>query len=196
MELAGPISVTLRLTEILEELGIRHLVGGSLASSLHGIPRATQDVDLVADLRPGQVEAFLEKVGDEFYVDRDMVRDAVRRRSCFNLIHLDSMFKLDVFVLSDDPAQAREMERRRSFIVDPDSNRSLVVASAEDIILMKLQWYRAGGEVSDRQWSDALGVIKVQGAGLDTAYLHRGATQMEIGDLLAKALEQASLEEQ
>lgn len=195
MEIAGPIAVTLRFTELLEELGIRHMVGGSLASSLHGVPRATHDVDLVADLRPEQVDSLVEKVSDEFYVDEDMVRNAVRRRGCFNLIHLDSMFKVDVFVLSDDPAQVREMERRRSFVVDQERNRSLVVASAEDIILIKLQWYRTGGEASDRQWNDALGVIKVQGDQLDTAYLHHGAVQMEIVDLVTRALEEAGRKE-
>ncbi len=195
MPLAETIEITLLVTEALERLGVAHVVGGSLASSLHGIPRATQDVDIVADLRLAQVEPFADALGGEFYVDADMIRDAVRRRACFNVIHLKTMFKVDVFVLDRSPMSDEEMSRRETHEVQADPPRRLTLATAEDIVLQKLKWYRLGGGVSDRQWGDVLGVLKVRGRRLDRAYLAHWAAELGIEDLLDKALDEAGMKD-
>ncbi len=191
MPVADALQATLVVADLLERMRVPYLGGGSLASSLHGIPRATQDADVVADLRPGHVDALVAALSEGWYVDRDMILDAVRRRACFNVIHLATMFKVDVFVLSGDPAQQREMRRRIRVTIGDDPGREIFVASPEDIVLMKLDWYRLGGGVSDRQWGDVLGVLEVQGPSLDMAYLRESASDMGLGDLLERAFREA-----
>ncbi len=185
------LEITLQVAEVLERLGVPYLVGGSLASSLHGLPRATQDVDLVADLREEHVGAFAAALEADFYLDAEAIRSALRHRSSFNVIHLETMFKIDVFTTKDDEATRQEMQRRQSYTLSEAPQREIVVASPEDVILQKLHWFRLGGEVSDRQWQDVLGVMKVQGDALDEDYLARMAAQMDLADLLRRARREA-----
>jgi hypothetical protein len=186
------LDVAFRVARSFEELGIAYLVGGSLASSLHGEPRSTQDIDLVADLRLEHVAAWVERLGDDFYVDRERVAQAIRSRRSFNVIHLETMFKADIFVLEGDPASRREMERRELYeIVE---GQRLWVASAEDIVLQKLVWFRLGNEISDRQWRDVLAVLRVRAATLDDGYLRRMAATLEVEDLLVRARREAAPE--
>lgn len=187
------LEITLCVTETLERLGVPYLVGGSLASSLHGTPRATQDVDLVAELRLQHVPALVAALEETFYVNHEMIRDAIRRRSSFNVIHLETMFKVDVFILKDDLASRQEMERRQVYRVLDNPPRDLVIASAEDIILQKLYWYQLGAGVSDRQWNDVLGVMKTQGGQLDMPYLTRTAALLNVEDLFQQACRDAGL---
>jgi hypothetical protein len=170
-------------------------VGGSLASSLHGIPRSTQDADVVADMKPIHIEPFVKALESEFYVDADMIREAVNKRSSFNVIHLETMFKVDVFLLGEDDVSQEEMARRKRFQVSEEPGGELFLASAEDVILQKLHWFRLGKAVSERQWNDALGVLQVQGKSLDFSYLRRCATTMGILALLEQALEEAGIKE-
>lgn len=188
------IGVTLRVTSVLDDLGVAYLVGGSLASSLHGKPRATQDVDLVADLQPRHVSRLVEALRGEFYLDEPAIRDAVDRRSTFNVIHLGTLFKVDVFVARHDPVTRRELERRQEYRLEGDPPEALVVASPEDIVVQKLHWYRLGDHVSERQWSDAMGVLAVRGRALDLAYMRDLASEMGVADLLARALREAGME--
>jgi hypothetical protein len=171
MATSEPIEATLAVAATLERLGVEYLVGGSLATSLHGIPRATLDVYIVADLRMSHVDGFVKSLQDTFFVDADMVKDAVRRRSTFNILHLATMFKVDVFVTGDDDLLTAELSRKQRVRVMEDPQAELFVASPEDMVLQKLIWYRQGGGVSDRQWSDVIGVIRTQAERLDTAYL-------------------------
>lgn len=180
------LRVCLEVTEVLEDLGVPYLVGGSIASSLHGYPRATQDADLVADLREDHVAPFVAALGGRFYVSEERVRHAVARRSSFNVIHLATMFKVDVFVLGESPLAREEMARRERVVLQEGAGE-LEVASAEDTILQKLHWYRLGRGVSDRQWHDVLSVLQVQGNRLDRAYLTRGAELLGVADLLERA---------
>lgn len=180
-----------QVIEALDGLEVAYFVGGSVASAAYGTPRATLDADLVADLQMAHVPAFVDALQDQFYVDEPMIEDAIRRRGSFNVLSLATMFKVDVFVLKDRPFDHSQMERRRKLAVDPEA-APVFVASMEDIILSKLEWYRLGNEVSERQWGDVLGVLRTQAGQLDRAYLRRWAGELGIDDLLQRALDQVS----
>ena len=192
MSLAEPIAVTLELVSGLEELGLDYVVGGSVASSLHGIPRATQDIDIVVVLWGKDVDGFVKRFESSFYVDRDMVMDAIKRRASFNIVHLATMYKVDVFV-ADRSDLVREEFSRRLAVELGEPPRTVWVCSAEDIVLQKLGWYEQGNRISDRQWLDVQGVLKVQGAKLDLSYLRRWADAKGLSGLLKKALQEAGL---
>lgn len=124
----------------------------------------------------------------EFYVDADMIRDAIQRRASFNVVHLATMFKADVFILQGDSWSREEMKRARTEELDlPEGKVSIRFASPEDTLLHKLIWYKLGNQISDRQWGDILGVLKVQGDVLDQAYLDRWAPLLDVFDLLIRA---------
>jgi hypothetical protein len=182
LEALGPV------LDALESLSVRHYLGGSLASSAHGIPRSSIDADVVADLRPGHTASFVAALGDRYYVSEDRVRDAVERRGSFNLIHLGTMLKIDVFVAKDRAFERRALDRARPEPLDAPGGRRVPIASAEDIILAKLEWYRKGGEVSERQWTDVLGVVRAGRDRLDTRYLRELAADLAVSDLLERAL--------
>lgn len=186
-----PIAVTLLVTRVLQELDVPYLIGGSLAGALHGVPRATNDADLVVDLKPDQVDAFVRAVTPAFYVDADSIRQAIRDRRSFNLIHLATMFKVDVFVRQARSFDSAQFARRISAVLATDPERTAFIASAEDTVLAKLEWFRMGGEVSDRQWRDILGILKAQGERLDRAYLQQWAAQLQLEELLERALREA-----
>lgn len=174
-----------------EDLGIDYLVGGSLASSFHGKPRSTDDVDLVADLRLAHGPLLAARLESRYYLDLDRIGQAIRMRSSFNVIYLRTMFKIDVFVKKGDPYSRLEMRRRQR--VDIGDGERIDVASAEDSVLQKLVWYRRGGERSDRQWQDLLGVLKVRKKDLDLDYLEQWADDQGVADLLERALTDAGI---
>jgi hypothetical protein len=177
----------------LNDLGVRHFVGGSIASSAHGVARASVDGDVVAELLPAHVGAFVAALGDDYYVPEERIRDAVTRRASFNVIHLETMLKVDVFVSRDRPFDRRAFARSRPASIEGAGGATLPVSSAEDIILAKLEWYRRGGEVSERQWTDVKGVLQASSGGLDLPYLRRGGAELGVGDLLERALTEAGL---
>lgn len=186
------LAVTMLVVDALEALGVPYAIGGSFASALHGVMRATMDADLVADLGPGQVVPFALALGEAFYANVEMMRDATRQHSSFNLIHLDTMFKIDVFVARPRDFDRAQLDRRQLHLLSENPERRAYVASAEDVVLSKLEWYRLGGEMSDRQWRDALGVLKVQGERLDLEYMLRMAAGLGVADLLSRAFEEAA----
>ncbi len=187
--LAEPIQVALKVGGTLDALGIPWTVGGSVASSIHGVPRATQDIDLVAEIRRIHAKPLTDALEAEFYVDHDAILDAVLRRASFNLVHLDTMTKVDIFVPKGDPLSTAQFRRRQLVQVGAGPAESLPVLSAEDVILQKLRWYEAGQRVSERQWRDVLGVLKVRAGALDEGYLQQQATDAGLGDLLRQALD-------
>lgn len=184
MSLGEALQATLEVAAVLERLGVDFLVGGSFASSFHGVPRSTQDVDLVAELTHEHVERFVAALSSTFYVDDERMRQAIASRTSFNLIHLPTMFKVDVFVARDDAWSRRQLERReRQQIGDAE----LPIASAEDVVLHKLRWYELGNRSSERQWNDVIGVLKVRRDSLDREYLNEQARRLGVGELLNRA---------
>jgi len=192
MTLSEPLAVTFTVIDVLDALGIPYLLGGAFASSAQGSARATLDADLVSDLRPEHVAPFVADLRDAFYLDPDTVRSAVLNRGSFNLINLQTMFKVDVFVHKGRPFDRAQFERRRATQLSVDPPRTAYLSSPEDTVLAKLVWYRLGDEVSDRQWRDILSVLRVQAGRLDVPYLRRWAEELAVSDLLARALEQTA----
>ena len=174
--------------EVLRDLGVRHYVGGSIASSAHGVARASIDADVVAELRPEHVDRLCSALQGGYYVPEARVRDGIARKMSFNVIHLETMLKVDVFVSKGRPFDRRAMERARASSPPTADEPPLPLASAEDTILAKLEWFRRGGEVSERQWTDVIGVLRAGVASLDRPYLEEGARELAVADLLERAL--------
>lgn len=192
--LPEPLLVVRKLASVFDVLQVDYLVGGSIASSLHGSYRSTQDVDFVADISMGKIGAFVAALQEEFYVDAEMIEEAIRTNSSFSVIHLPTMVKADVFlkkptVWADWEWQRRTIER----IGSDDSAFAIYVASPEDMVLQKLYWFQLGGRVSERQWNDVQGILKVQSATLDLSYLIRGASELNLMTLLTEALKEADI---
>jgi hypothetical protein len=185
-----PIAVALSVARVLDALGIVHTIGGSIASSIAGEPRSTVDIDIVADLHESDVPALLSALSADFYVDEEALRRAVRERSSVNLIHQATQLKVDIFVAGGTPLDEQQLRRRRAVEVAP--GRTLHVHPPEDILLQKLRWYGRGGETSERQWRDILGIIRVQAQRLDREYLRVNAPVLGVADLLARALREAT----
>jgi hypothetical protein len=185
--LGDAVRITLLVTDVFEQMNIPYAIGGSFASSLYGVMRATMDVDIVADLRLEHIPQFVAVLSPIFYADDEMIREAIEHRSSFNLIHYETAFKVDVFIPKLRDFDRMQLERREVSIIATDPERCVFLTSAEDIILAKLEWYRMGDQVSDRQWRDILGVMKVQSGTLDFDYLRQWAKQLKVDDLLERA---------
>ncbi|MCC6146470.1 MAG: hypothetical protein IT308_02765 [Anaerolineaceae bacterium] len=182
-----PIEVTAKVTHVLESLGIPYLIGGSLASTLYGMVRTTQDSDIVTEMRLEHLEPFVLALQDDFYMDNEMIAESIQRHSSFNIIHRESMFKVDVFIPHPRPFLQSQLVRAQNQTFLFESEVSVKFASPEDIILAKLEWYRLGGEVSERQWRDILGVLKTRAGELDLDYLRKWANELKVSDLLERA---------
>lgn len=176
-----------------KKIGVSYYLGGSVASSAYGIARATLDVDLVADLSVQHVNSLTEMLKSDYYIDKEMILDAIKRHSSFNLIHLETMLKVDIFIIKDRPYDGVAFQRKRKDTLDEEQGADeFYFASPEDIILNKLEWFQMGGKVSERQWHDVLGIMKVQRELMDKEYLRRWATELGISDLLEQAFLDAS----
>lgn len=193
MKLPDIIEVTLKVVRVFDKLGIAYHIGGSLASSAYGVARSTLDVDIIAEIKPEQASDISENLREEFYVDSEMILDAIQKQSSFNLIHLETLFKVDIFPLRNHPFDQQAFQRRLQKELSEDTSQQLFFATPEDIVLHKLAWYKAGAEVSDRQWNDVQGVLKVQGDQLDMAYLNHWAKELSISELLEKAIDEAGI---
>jgi hypothetical protein len=148
------------------------------------------DVDVVCELSEDQISLFINSFGDDFYISESAVRDAVRRKSCFNLIHMSTSFKVDVFISRGRPFDAEAMLRATSERLGESRKIEVPIASAEDIIISKLEWYRLTDETSQRQWDDVSRLVTLLGDSADVAYLHRAAASVGVADLLARLLQQ------
>jgi hypothetical protein len=184
--LGDALDVALQVARALEQIGAGYFLGGSLASSLQGEPRATNDIDFVVKWSVSQVTPFASALGPDFAVDEDALRDAIRRGGSFNIYYLPLVTKIDLFTLGREPFDASEFARRRPVRVRADGSE-LYVKSPEDTVLRKLLWYQAGGEVSSTQWRDVVEVLRVSGPLLDRTYLAEWAGRLHIDDLLTRA---------
>jgi hypothetical protein len=195
--MAGPdtdlIHATRQVIAVLDSLQIPYCVGGSLASSIHGIPRATIDGDIVAAMALRHCRPLSDGLAAEFVVAHTAIVQAVHNESSFNAIHRDSIAKVDVFVAKSDHWYENQMRRRQLIPFGSEMAAPAFVSSPEDTILAKLDWYRLGGGTSDRQWGDVLGVIKVQAESLDVGYLRQWAEHLRLSELLARALDEGGL---
>lgn len=175
----------------LDNLGIPYMVAGSFASAAHGVPRSSVDADVIVDLKLAQAPALADVFKGDFYIDLNQISQAISSNTSFNLVHLDSMYKIDLFILGGGKFAREEFSRR---IPEPFADlpgQKTYIATAEDTILSKLDWFRQGGFVSDQQWRDVLGILKVQEGMLDFAYLQKWAQELQVADLLKKALSDA-----
>ena len=185
------IDIALKVAGALTSVGAEYFLGGSLASSLQGEPRATNDIDFVIALRVGLTKALRDALGSDFEVDTDMLRDAVLHARSANAFYLPVVTKIDFFGRGYEPFDESEFSRRRPVVVRA-SGETIVVKSAEDTVLRKLLWFREGGEVSEKQWRDIVSVLRISGTTIDDAYLTSWASRLELGALLQRAREARS----
>lgn len=180
-----PVVIALDVGARLDTLGVPWVIGGSIASSVHGEPRATQDVDIVVDLRVRHVKPLAKALHRDYYVDAQAVHDAVKTTGSFNAIHFASAIKADFFVAGEDEFEAERLASRQR-VETPGG--VLYVDTAEHTMLRKLEWYRRGGEVSERQWRDVQAIARIQGDRLDLERLRRWAPRLGVADLLQRVI--------
>ena len=182
-----PTEFLVHIAGILERLQIPYHVGGSVASSAHGMYRATADVDFVIDPTISQLEGLVGAIRPEFYVSRSAMLEAVARKGTFNAIHEQTSFKIDFFIKGASPFDAEELRRSIRQSVGDEPGHEILLKSPEDTIIRKLEWFRRGGEVSDRQWQDVLSVLAAMKGRLDESHLDRWSRELGVSDLLARA---------
>jgi hypothetical protein len=176
------------VAEAFDALRIEYRIGGSVASAALGVSRSTLDIDVVAEIPDSAAPALVARLASAYYIHLDEILDAIRRHRSFNLIHFATMVKIDVFVLGPRPYDQCAFERRASVPIAGEIDRVFPVTTAEDIVLRKLEWYEHGDRVSERQWQDVIGVLRVQRGNLDLAYMRQWAQELGVQRLLEDAL--------
>ena len=184
---ADALDIAVLVATAIEGAGGRYFVGGSLASSVQGEPRATNDIDLVVDLPLGRCAAFVDALGTDFEADVAGLRQAVADGGSYNIFYLPLVTKIDVFGLGRAPYDEIEFSRRREIVIRPSGAR-LWFKSPEDSVLRKLSWFREGGGVSEKQWRDVVSVLRISRDVLDRAYLETWARRLHLEELLERAM--------
>ena len=187
-----PLQILQLVVSTLEKLDVPSMLVGSFASSSHGFPRLTQDADLVVRLNQNQVDGFMEAFSGEFYVDRGQIERAITHQTSFNIVHFTSSFKVDFFVLRTGGYVEEEFSHRVLKQIDSRTGFEAYIQTAEDALLSKLDWYRRGCEVSENQWRDVIGILKIQAGRLDFAYMEKWAEVLGISDLLLRARQEVA----
>jgi hypothetical protein len=181
-----PTEIVAQVATLLESIGVRYHVGGSVASSAHGMYRASADADFVIDATALQLESLADALETDFYVARTAMTEALSHRTSFNAIHNETSFKVAFFVKGWSAFDDKEL--RRSVRVPVGEHGPLVlIKSPEDTILQELDWCRRGGEVSERLWQDVLSVLAAARGQLDEQHLERWSRELGVADLLARA---------
>jgi hypothetical protein len=191
MDSPQELKIIQKLADLLDQLGIVYAIGGSIASSVYGVVRFTQDADITVSPFPSVADELHEMLKDEFYLSKQAMYQALESRGSFNIIHFETSFKIDIFVQADDAFEKQMLARRRKINLGDQLDKDLTFISPEDIILLKLKWYNQGGSASERQWSDILGVLAVQRERLDLKYLTQWAIKLGLNGLLQKAMAQS-----
>jgi len=184
-------SVIESFTDALDELGIEYAIGGSIASSLYGTVRFTQDADIAVAEFPDLADRLCDRLIDEFYISREAVLQALDSCGTFNAIHLQTSFKIDVFILASGEFEKQLLARRRRMRLSDSEEKSFCVVSPEDIILLKLAWYARGGCASDRHWQDILGVLRVQGESIEMQYMNTWSRKLGVEELLQRVVSES-----
>ncbi|WP_200883855.1 hypothetical protein [Archangium violaceum] len=182
--------VALQCAEAFEQVGVGYFLGGSLASSLQGEPRATNDIDFVVDLEPSRAESLAQALGSDFDVDVEALRQAATRRGSWNIFHQPTVTKVDLFLLRPGAFDRSEFSRRRRVVLTPEG-RGLYIKSPEDSVLRKLLWFREGGEVSSTQWRDVVQILRLAAGTLDESYLREWAGRLGVQELFERAMANA-----
>jgi hypothetical protein len=180
-----PLEIAVAVARALESIGVEYFLGGSMATSVQGEPRLTPDLDFVVLLRVGDVLRLKAALGPDFEVDEEALTDAVRRKGSWNIFHVPTVTRIDLFILKDGEYDAEEFLRKRPFEVL--AGQRIVLKSPEDSVLRKLLWFRAGGEQSTQQFQDVVHVLRVQGKRLNEGYLDAWARKLDLVELLARA---------
>ncbi|HEY3571344.1 MAG TPA: hypothetical protein VGP73_25690 [Thermoanaerobaculia bacterium] len=184
-----PSELLQNIVTILERLGLRYFVTGSMATIFFGEPRFTNDIDIVVDLPASRIAEFCTAFpAPEFYLSEETVRRAVARRGQFNIIHPTAGLKVDVMVPADSPFNQSRFSRVRR--VRPAHGFDAVFSSAEDVILKKMEVYREGG--SEKHLRDIGGVLKISGEELDRSYITEWAARMGTSDIWEEALRRSA----
>ncbi|MGB8225820.1 MAG: hypothetical protein WCE45_02980 [Sedimentisphaerales bacterium] len=176
-----------RLTDILDELKIGYAIGGSIASSIYGTPRFTQDADITVQPFLSVAERLYEKLKDSFYISKEAMHQAINSHGSFNVIHFETAFKIDIFTANSE-FEKLLLTRSKKNKIEESIDKSFSLVSPEDIILLKLKWHKQSDCVSDRQWSDVQGVLALQKNRLDFDYLKNWAKKLGLDKLLQKAI--------
>ena len=185
------------LVHLLDQWNVPYYIGGSVASSAYGVYRTTADADVIADLTMAHVQPLVTALQGEYYISAPMISAAITKKSTFNIIHLATMFKLDIFAVRTRQYDHVALTRRRRVALTVDDHQlDVPIASPEDVVLSKLEWYRMTDKISERQWLDVVGVLKVQQGRLDYEYMRKWAPEIGVADLLEEALKEAGSEEQ
>jgi hypothetical protein len=183
------VTTLLPVVAAFNRLRIPFYVGGSIASSYHGAIRSTMDIDIVSELQLQHVDEFLSQFSQDFYVSETAVRQAIARRSCFNLINFGTSLKVDIFVSRGRMFDRACMLRAETARMEGENGTiDVPIATVEDIIISKLEWYRLTDETSERQWDDVNRLIRLVGRTLDRGYLEDSAKMVGVSDLLDRML--------
>lgn len=180
--------LVIKLLRTLDGLSIPYAIGGSFASSAWGQPRQTRDLDVAVVVNLLQVKRLAEEVRGEFLLsEKDMEEAAIGTAEfrSFQLLHMDDVFKIDVFALDASPYTQEVLRRRRRFSLGTDYEAQFV--SPEDIVITKLRWYLLANRISDRQWNDIVHVLETQGHAFDYSYAEKWSAHFGVLDDLQKA---------
>jgi hypothetical protein len=179
------------LIDVFKKTSISYFIGGSIASSAYGKARATLDVDIIADIPAQKVKGLVEQLKGEYYAEEESIIEAVHASAPFNIIHLETMFKVDIYPLKNRAYDIEAFQRRKEDTFAENTSDAYFLSSPEDVILSKLEWFEAGNRISERQWQDILGILIVQRDHLDVLYLKKWALKLGLLPFLEQAMKEA-----
>jgi hypothetical protein len=183
------------LADVLHSLDIRYAIGGSVASALYGTVRFTRDADISVQDFSVVADRLYGLLKGEFYISESAMWQALQSHGSFNLIHFETSFKIDLFVQGPGEFEQQLLARSRKVGLTEGGRKDVCVVSPEDIVLLKLRWFRETAGTSEHQWGDVLGVLGVQGKALDYDYMTRWARELGLNELLDRAIAEAHTQE-